>query len=138
MQQFFEFAVNHWVLVSILAALGVALMIDGNLKAGPKVSNHEATALINRENALVLDIREKADFKSGHLVDALNIPQSQLINQLETLGNDKNRPIIVVCKTGQTASIATKLLKDKQFTRVYRLAGGMLEWKQNNLPVVTK
>lgn len=138
MQHFFEFVVNHWILVSIMAALVVALMIDGNLKAGPKVSYHEATALINRENALILDIRDKNDFKTGYIVDALNIPNSQLADQISALGNDKDRPIIVVCKTGQTASVAAKLLKDKQFTRVYRLAGGMLEWKQNNLPVVTK
>lgn len=137
MEQFFEFAVNHWILTSILIVLLALLAWDSSHKAGPKVSTHEATRLINQQNAVVLDIREKKDFKAGHLVDAVNIPFASLESRLDEL-QDKERPVIVVCKSGQTASSASKQLKDKGFASVFRLQGGMMEWTNHNLPVVTK
>jgi rhodanese-related sulfurtransferase len=129
---------NNWMLVSALLALLALLAWDSGQKAGPKVSTHEATRLINQQNAVVVDIREKADFKAGHLVDAINIPNSQVTNSLVDLEKHKTGPIIVVCKTGQTASAASKILKDNGFDQVYRLSGGIMEWTNNNLPLVKK
>jgi len=137
MEQFFEFFVNHWILASILLGLLILLALDSNQKSGPKVSTHEATRLINQQDALVLDIREKKEFKAGHIVDALNIPFTSLATRKDEL-KDKARPVIVVCKSGQTASAASKMLKDAGFAEVYRLSGGMMDWTGNNLPVVTK
>jgi len=136
MEQFFEFVINHWMLVSALVVLLVLLMWDSGQKSGPKVSSHEATRLINQQNALVLDIRDKAEFGKGHLVDALNIPQAQIANRLSELEKHKDVPIIVVCKSGQTASAASKTLKDNGFAQVYRLSGGIMDWQNNNLPLV--
>lgn len=138
MGQFLEFVANHWILVSALIVLLALLAWDSSHKAGPKVSTHEATRLINQNNALVLDIREKADFKAGHLVDSVNIPNSQVLNRISELEKHKSDPIIVVCKTGQTASAASKTLKDNGFAQVYRLGGGIMEWTNNNLPLVKK
>jgi rhodanese-related sulfurtransferase len=111
-------------------------MWDSGQKAGPKVSTHEATALINSKNAVVLDIRDKKDFNAGHLVDSVNIPTTQVANRISELEKHKNDPIIVVCKTGQTASAASKTLKENGFEQVYRLTGGIMEWTNNNLPLV--
>ena len=138
MEQFLEFTVNNWMLVTALLALFALLAWDGSHKAGPKVSTHEATRLINQSNALVLDIREKGDFKAGHVVDSVNIPNSQVINRVSELEKHKSDPIIVVCKTGQTASAASKALKENGFEQVYRLSGGIMEWTNNNLPLVKK
>ncbi|OUR65029.1 sulfurtransferase [Bermanella sp. 47_1433_sub80_T6] len=138
MEQFIEFATNHWILVGLLAGCFALLAWDGSHKAGPKVGTHEATRLINQENALVLDIRDKADFKGGHLVDSMNIPNAQINNRLGELEKYKASPVIVVCKAGQTASSAAKILKENGFTEVYRLGGGIMEWSGNNLPLVKK
>ncbi len=83
-----------------------------------------------------MDIRDKKDFKAGHIVDSLNIGNAQLNSRLTELEKHKNTPIIVVCKTGQTASAASKTLKDNGFTDVYRLSGGIMDWSANNLPLV--
>jgi rhodanese-related sulfurtransferase len=136
MEQFIEFATSHWMLVSALAVMFTALMWDSGQKAGPKVSAHEATALINSKNGLVLDIRDKADFNKGHIVDSLNIGNAQLLSRITELEKHKNAPIIVVCKSGQTASAASKTLKDNGFADVYRLSGGIMDWSNNNLPLV--
>lgn len=137
MEQLFEFVGNNWWLVGIWTAFFVALLWDNDRRNGPSVSTAEATGMINKENALVLDIRDKADFTSGHLVDAVNIPYASLANRLGELEPHKNRPIILVCKTGQTVSMAGKLLREKGFNAV-RMKGGMMEWTSQNLPLVKK
>ncbi|MFY0699441.1 MAG: rhodanese-like domain-containing protein [Bermanella sp.] len=138
MEKLLEFVVNNWMLVSALLGLFALLAWDSGQKAGPKVSTHEATRLINQSNALVLDIREKADFKAGHVVDSVNIPNAQVTNRISELEKHKTDPIIVVCKTGQTASAASKALKDNGFEQVFRLSGGIMEWTNSNLPLVKK
>lgn len=136
MEQFVEFVTNHWMMVSALAVALLALAWDSGQKAGPKVSTHEATALINSKNGLVLDIREKKEYSAGHIVDSVNITNAQLLSRITELEKHKNDPIIVVCKTGQTASAASKTLKDNGFTDVYRMSGGIMDWTNNNLPLV--
>lgn len=136
MEQFLEFGTNHFILVTALAVLLGLLAWDSGQKAGPKVSTHEATRLINTQNAVVLDIRDKKDFKEGHLVDSINMTSAQIKDRASELEKHKDSPIIVVCKTGQTASEASKTLKQQGFAQVYRLQGGIMDWQNNNLPLV--
>jgi rhodanese-related sulfurtransferase len=138
MEQFIEFATAHWMLVSALVVLIGLLAMDGSAKAGPTVTPQGATMLINRQDAVVLDIRDKKDFKTGHLLDAINIPQSSLATRIGELEKYKTKPVIVVCKTGQTASAASKILKTEGYDQVFRLSGGMMEWSNQNLPLVGK
>lgn len=135
MERVFEFVANHWELVGIFVFFLVALLWDNNRRAGGSVSPAEATVKINKENALVLDIRDAKDFNSGHLVNAMNIPYAKLAERMSELEKHKERPIILVCKTGQTVSVAGKMLREKGFNAL-RLSGGMMEWSNQNLPVV--
>ncbi len=135
MDQYIEFVVNHWWLVGIWAAFLIALLWDNNRRNGQTVSTTEATTMINRQDALVLDIRNKADFKAGHLVNAINIPYASLAQRMNELEKERERPIVLVCKTGQTVSMAGKMLREKGFNAV-RMKGGMMEWNSQNLPVV--
>ncbi len=135
MDQYIEFVVNHWWLVGIWAAFLIALLWDNNRRNGQTVSTAEATTMINRQNALVLDIRDKADFKAGHIVNAVNIPYASLAQRMNELDKERERPIVLVCKTGQTVSMAGKMLREKGFNAV-RMKGGMMEWNSQNLPVV--
>lgn len=135
MDRLFEFIGNHWELVGIWFAFLIALFWDNSRRGGLSVSPAQATQMINKDNALVLDIREKKEFSTGHLVNALNIPYSNLASHLNELDAHKERQIILVCKTGQTVGIAGKMLREKGFN-VVRLSGGMMEWSNQNLPVV--
>lgn len=138
MEQFIEFASNHWMMVSVLLVLIALLIMDSSAKAGPALSPQAATLLVNREDAVILDIRDKKEYKTGHLLDSINIPHAALVGRLGELEKYKSRPIIVVCKTGQTASASSKALKDAGFDKVYRLAGGIMEWSNQNLPLAGK
>ena len=135
MERVIEFMTNHWELVGIFAAFLAALLWDNNRRSGQSVSPAMATTMINKENALVLDIRDSKDFAAGHLANAVNIPYAKLAERMSELEKHKAQPIILVCKTGQTVSIAGKMLREKGFNAI-RLSGGMMEWSNQNLPVV--
>jgi rhodanese-related sulfurtransferase len=126
---------QQWMLVGILLVL-VFLFIQLEIKRGGEtVSIHQLTTLVNRENAIVLDIREKTEFNEGHIVDAVHIPFAKLKERLPELDKFKDRPIVIVDKMGQFTGAAGKQLLDAGFNAT-RLDGGMTEWRGSNLPVV--
>lgn len=135
MAQIFIFLSQQWMLVGLLLVL-VFLYIQMEIKRGGQtISVHQLTALVNRENALVLDIRENTEFREGHIVDALHIPFTKLTERLGELEKHKQQPIVLVDKMGQHSGAAGKQLREAGFN-VSRLDGGMTEWRGSNLPVV--
>ncbi|MBN8412840.1 rhodanese-like domain-containing protein [Halomonas denitrificans] len=137
--QLFEFVQNHPLLVAaFLAVLTAWLLYElRNANAGG-VTTSEATQMVNREDAVILDVRDKNDFKAGHIAGARNIPQSNLDNRLNELDKVKSSPIVVVCKHGQSSGAVAAKLKKAGFERVFKLKGGMTQWQTDNLPIVKK
>lgn len=137
--QLFEFVANHPLLVGAFALVLLAWIAYEirNSSAGG-VTSSQATQLINREDAVVVDIREAGEFKAGHIAGARNIPQSKLDSRLNELEKLKEKPVIVVCKQGQAAGLAVAKLTKAGFTRPFKLKGGMLQWQSDGLPVVKK
>ena len=136
MAVFLEFLAEQWILAAALATMIVVLLQYESRKAGKAIGPQELSDLVNREDGLVLDVRDSADFKKGHIVNAKNIAAVKLDAHLSELNSHKDKPIIVVCNMGHTATSVTKRLKDEGFTAVYKLRGGLTEWKAANLPVV--
>ncbi|MES9964727.1 MAG: rhodanese-like domain-containing protein [Candidatus Sedimenticola sp. 20ELBAFRAG] len=139
MQQLIEFAGNHLMLVVALFAV-LALLIQNLMASSGKFSVQPAgaTELINREDAVVVDVRPMNDFANGHIINALNIPTNALKNQLSQLEKDKDKPIIVACRSGAQSSAACRMLRKEGFEKVYNLHGGMLAWENAKLPVSRK
>ncbi len=138
MAQFIEFVGNHWILSTLWVALVVALVLHRNRTAGASVSAQQAVMLINRSNAIFLDIRDKKDFDAGHVVDAIHIPLNKLGTRVTELEKFKADPVIVACRLGQHSADAVKVLKSAGFAQVLRLSGGMTEWRAQSLPLVQK
>ncbi|NVK56311.1 MAG: rhodanese-like domain-containing protein [Alteromonadaceae bacterium] len=139
MDQIIEFASNNFLLAGIWLALVVMLIysyVNGLISPVKEVSVHEMTLLINREDALVLDIRAAKEFKAGHITGARQIKPEELREKdFAKLEKHKDTPIIVVCAMGNSArSTAATLTKDG-FSKVYVLKGGMNAWTQAGLPV---
>lgn len=130
-----DFVAEQWPLVGILAVFVVAFLILESRKGGSTISFHEATRLVNKGEAIILDVRDSSDFKAGHIVDAVNIPYSSLNEKAAELENHKSKQIIVVDKMGQYTGAAGKILRDKGY-QVARLQGGITEWTQQSLPLV--
>lgn len=135
MANFLLFIGQQWLLVTILLVLVVLFIRHEGKRGGASISVHELTTLVNRANALVLDIRDAPDYKEGHIVDALHIPLGKLKERLGELEKYKDRPVVVVDKIGQHSGTAGNQLREAGF-KVSRLNGGMSEWRNANLPVV--
>ena len=138
MDQYLEFAVNHWEMVTALSLMIAVLIITEKRKGGAAVSPQQATLMANSDHALFLDLRTTSDFKNVRIMNATNIPFAELKKRLGELEKYKARPIILVCKTGQTTGSAGQLLKKSGFESVVRMTGGMVEWANQNLPLIRK
>ena len=136
MDQFFEFLLNHWILSGLWLGIAVTLILYMKAKAGSALSPQQATMLVNRQDGVILDIRDKKAFEAGHIVEALNIPLSKLGERSSELEKFKEKPLVVVCQMGQQSGEAVKLLEGKGFTGVSRMSGGMTEWASQGLPTV--
>ncbi len=136
MDQVFEFIVNHPYLGGAFVLLLVLFIRNETQRGGPAVSAQQLVDLVNREDALVLDVRDKKEFAAGHIVDSVNIPYAALDSRVDELKKFEGRPLIVACKMGQHAGTAGTLLRKKGFAKVSRLTGGIAEWRNQNLPVV--
>lgn len=94
-----------------------------------------ATQLINHKGALVLDVREDAEYKSGHVLNATHIPLGKLGERIGELEKHKDQPIVVVCRSGNRSCSAAALLGKQGFAQAYNLAGGMMAWQKAKLPM---
>tara|TARA_B100000408_G_C10191057_1_gene178823 strand:- start:199 stop:615 length:417 start_codon:yes stop_codon:yes gene_type:complete len=138
MAQFFEFIGNHLYLSFMwVVTLGVIIMYHRRT-SGSSVGPQQAVMLINRKEAIVVDVREKKEFESGHIVDSINIPMTKLKQRITEVWKYKDKPMVVVCKLGQHSGQAAKILQEAGHADVVRLAGGLTEWKAQSLPLVQK
>lgn len=137
MENLFDFIANNPLLVLAWVFTMMMLIFTERQKGGKSASPAEATRMINKEDAVVLDIRAKKEFSAGHIANSLHIPMAEFDRRMSELNSHKEKPIIVVCNMGQTAGSACRKLKAAGFNPV-RLSGGMTEWRGQNMPVVAK
>lgn len=136
MELFFQFVSYQWHWFGMLVLLLAALAYYESRKAGPQVSPQQLSMLVNKENALVLDVRPSKEYRTGHIVDSLNIPFDQFGSQVAQIDKYKDRPVVLVCKMGQHASGVAKQLRTAGFEQIYRLRGGIMEWTGSQMPLV--
>ena len=137
MALFLEFLTQQWILAAALSVVIIMLFMHETRKSGPSLSPQKAINMVNAEQGVFLDLRDAADYKKGHIVDAVHIPSGKLAERMAELEKYRNKPIILVCKMGQQASAAGKQLKGNNFEQVYKMTGGMMEWSNLQLPTVT-
>lgn len=138
MEQIIEFAQDNFFLSGIWLALIILILytyVAGALSPVKELNTHEATLKINKEDAVLLDIRKQEEFKKGHIVGARQIKSSELeSNDFSKLEKHKSQPIIVVCAMGMSAKKTASALLKAGFTEASVLQGGMSAWTSANLP----
>lgn len=129
---------NHALVCLIF--LGVTIALIGNelsrfVRGYRAVSPAQLTALINRENALVVDLSAPADYEKGHVIGSRSVAISQFDPEHKQLAKARELPIALVCRNGMTSAAAAKRLSKAGFTQVYWLDGGIAAWQQADLPL---
>jgi len=141
MEAYFSFLAQHWILSSIFVLLLLSLLVNEWLHRSfgiPKINNQQLVDLLNHSAGVVVDIRPQASFAKGHILGAVNLPQTELTERLNSLNKYKAKPIILVCANGNDAPKICSLLRKEGFEKLHYLNNGMQGWAQDNLPTTTK
>ena len=142
MEHLTEFVTNNLILFAALVGVLVMLIkaeLDFQGSKGTLVSPSMAIRLMNNnEDALIVDTRTPAEYKSGHIKGAKNTPVSEFAAAIESYADYKNKVVLVYCNSGTTATRVIKLLKKAGFEKINNLEGGLAAWKEANMPLVKK
>lgn len=131
-----EFINQNILLIGIVVVSGLGLLWPLLFRpVGKAVNPGEATLLINREEAAVLDVREPAEFAAGHIPEALNIPVAKLGERLGELEKYREKPLIVCCAAGMRSNKACAELKKQGFAYLNNLSGGVDAWVAAGYPL---
>ena len=141
MSQEIEFITNNSTLVFAFVAIIAGLawtFIAGRARGVSRLGPVQATQLINSEDAVVIDVRAESEFRQGHIINAVNVPESEIASQGKALEKYKSDTVITVCSTGQISTKAAAALKQLGFEKVHMLTGGLNAWHAASLPLSKK
>ncbi|WP_017463068.1 rhodanese-like domain-containing protein [Dyella ginsengisoli] len=130
---------NHLALSALFVLLLLALIVTQLmtlLRKFKELTPAGLTLLMNRENPLLVDISPRDSFEKGHIPGAKHVLMSQFDPESKDLAKAKELPVVVICRSGQTAQGAAQRLVKAGFQKVFYLGGGMGAWTQAQLPVV--
>jgi rhodanese-related sulfurtransferase len=127
------------MLRTTIAALALAVALAAPSWAGeaPRLAPEsllESLAAADHD-VVVLDVRTGAEFAEGHVPGALNIPHDELEARLGELGADRDREVVVYCRSGRRADLALDLLEKAGFRRLSHLDGDFQGWVAADRPV---
>ncbi|HRG16351.1 MAG TPA: rhodanese-like domain-containing protein [Pseudomonadota bacterium] len=133
-----EFIGNHFILVTLF--LLVALMLISTefsalTRRYKAIAPAELTRLVNRDNALLVDVSANAEYEAGHIAGSRHVAMAQLDPEHKDLARVKDLPVIVVCRSGQNSATAAAKLSSAGFTQVHWLDGGLASWTGADLPL---
>ncbi len=132
-----EFVKDNLLLFAVAVTSG-AMLIWPMLRrtgGGPAATTLQATQMINRQDAVVVDVREDPEYAKGHVMGARHIPLSQLSARAGELQKFRSKPLIAYCESGTRSGQAVAVLRKQGFEQVFNLTGGFAAWQQAGLPV---
>ncbi len=134
-----EFIQQNLMWVGLAAVSGGMLLWQAfSGPGGSNISVSAATLLINRQDALVVDVRETAEWSAGHIPNARHIALGHLDKHLSEIEKFKDKPVILVCASGNRSGSGCGVLKKAGFRQVFNLAGGIRAWSDAGLPMTKK
>jgi len=132
-----QFFIENWYLFLLAIGSGALLMVPSLKGVGAgSLTPADAVQRINREKAVVVDVREAEEYVTGHITNAKNIPLAQLDERLPQVAKNKSVPVVLVCEKGARAVRAEAMAKKLGYEKAQALAGGMKGWRDAGMPVV--
>ena len=138
MQEYIEFARMHPLLVlGFVVVLGLIIWSEFTrlTRKYKQINTSQAVQVLNKDDVTVIDVREDNEIQKGIIKGAKTIPLAQLSNRLKDFSSKKDHPVLVYCRSGSRSAHACQTLTKNGFTDVYNLAGGIMAWESDNLPV---
>ncbi|WP_392561318.1 rhodanese-like domain-containing protein [Orbus sturtevantii] len=136
------FVKNHPLLslgwIALLIVI-IYLTVKSKLSKVKTVSNAQAINMMNKQNAVIVDLRSADNFKKGHITEALNILPIDIKNgSIKSLEKYKELPVILVDDNGMLVNASGDILVKQGFGHVFALKDGIVGWNGENLPLVKK
>ena len=132
-----EFIQQNLSLIAIAVVSGVMLAFMSFRRPGGRnsLTPTQATLMINREDAQIIDVSEPDEYVAGHLPESRNFPLGRLEERVSELSKFKDAPLILICQTGARSTGACKTLEKLGFSKVHSLEGGINAWRTAGLPL---
>ena len=133
-----QYLQSNYMMVIVFISSGAMLLwsyFGSKIQGIKEVGTIEALQLINHKEAVIVDVREAKEFAGGHLINAKLIPLGSLNSRIGELEKYRDRPILLVCRSGQRSKVATSQLNKQGFTQTYNLIGGVVAWQKSDLPL---
>ncbi|MDA7416675.1 rhodanese-like domain-containing protein [Xenophilus arseniciresistens] len=131
-----KFILDNWVLILIALSSGGMLAFPALRGAGQgTLTAQGAVQLINREKAVLVDVRDAEEYAAGHAVGARSVPLADLESKLASVVKNKTVPVLLICGSGTRARGAVAAAKKLGYENAQVIAGGMRGWADANLPV---
>ncbi len=127
---------TNLALIAILLVSGGLLAVPALRRGRGGLSAAEATQLINRRNAVVIDLRPATEFAAGHLPSARQIEVAEIGAKIAQVAKNKSTPVLLVCQNGQQSQKAVREVEAAGYAEVHVLEGGVSAWQQAGMPVV--
>jgi len=138
MIEFNLFIIDYWYL-SFPLFLTIILWSRHEMnRGGNKITCADLTALVNKNSASLIDLRTADEFNTGHIANSINMPHDDFEKYDHRISSDSNQPIILICSMGRQSANIGETLKNKEYTNINILSGGIMTWQQEGLPLVTK
>jgi len=136
------FVKNHpllslgWIALFVII---IYLTVKSKLSKVKTVSNAQTINMMNKQNAVIVDLRSADNFKKGHITEALNILPIDIKNgSIKSLEKYKELPVILVDDNGMLVNTSGDILVKQGFEQVFALKDGIAGWNGENLPLVKK
>lgn len=129
---------NNLLIVGIALVAGILLLVPNfkGSRSNGGLTTADAIQMVNRKQAVWVDVRPLEQFQAGHIAQARSLPLADIDQKSATL--PKAKPLIVVCDSGRDANKAAAKLRTLELGEVFMLDGGMRAWAQAALPVTKK
>jgi phage shock protein E len=106
----------------------------------PEISQQELLTALKapNHNIVVLDVRTVEEYNNGHVANAINVSHNTVADKLNQLSQYKDSTVVVYCRSGYRAGIASTILAENGFKDLRHLTGDMNGWLEAELPIVIK
>jgi rhodanese-related sulfurtransferase len=133
-----NFITENWMLFALALVSGTLLLVpvlQGAMQSG--LTPSMVVQLMNKERALVVDVRSEAEFQAERIAGAVHIELSQLQDTLPQVHKNKSQPLVLVCESGMRSVKGAQVAQKLGYEQAHSLSGGMKAWKEATLPTQT-